>query len=75
MIRATAYRLVKRVMYRANIKGAQAQVRGYAMGPGHRSQQRKPVPIHVTSKLMGHSDNKTTEIYLHSCTTFTLFYC
>jgi len=65
MSRATAYRLVKRVMDRANIKGAQATGKGLRHGFGVALvTAAKPVPIHVISKLMGHSDSKTTEIYL-----------
>ena len=65
MSRPTAYRLVKRVMDRAGIVGKQATSKGlrHALGVAMVTA-RKPLPIHVLAQLMGHSDSKTTEIYL-----------
>lgn len=65
MSRPTAYRLVKRVMGRAGITGKQATGKGLRHGFGVAMvTAAKPVPIHVLSQLMGHSDTKTTEVYL-----------
>jgi integrase len=65
MSRPTAYRLVKRVMSRAGIEGKQATGKGLRHGFGVAMvTARKPLPLHVLSQLMGHSDTKTTEIYL-----------
>lgn len=65
MSRPTAYRLVKRVMGRAGIKGKQATGKGLRHGFGVAMvTAKKPLPLHVLSQLMGHSDTKTTEIYL-----------
>lgn len=65
MSRPTAYRLVKRVMDRAGIQGKQATGKGLRHGFGVAMvTAKKPLPIHVLSQLMGHSDTKTTEIYL-----------
>ncbi len=65
MSRPTAYRLVKRVMYRAGIVGVQATGKGLRHGFGVAMvTANPPVPLHVISQLMGHSDSKTTEIYL-----------
>lgn len=65
MSRPTAYRLVKRVMDRAGIKGKQATGKGLRHGFGVAMvTAKKPLPIHILSQLMGHSDTKTTEIYL-----------
>ena len=65
MSRPTAYRLVKRVMFRAGIVGAQATGKGLRHGFGVAMVTANPaVPLHVISQLMGHSDSKTTEIYL-----------
>jgi len=65
MSRPTAYRLIKRVMKRAGISGPQATGKGLRHGFGVAMvTAEKPVPIHVLSELMGHSDSKTTEIYL-----------
>ncbi|MBW3533436.1 site-specific integrase [Shewanella sp. NKUCC06_TVS] len=65
MSRPTAYRLVKRVMDRAGIVGAQATGKGLRHGFGVALvTANPPVPLHVISQLMGHSDSKTTEIYL-----------
>lgn len=65
MSRPTAYRLVKRVMERANINGKQATGKGlrHAFGIALLSGP-KPLPIHILAQLMGHSSTKTTEIYL-----------
>ena len=65
MSRATAYRMVKRVMERAGITGKQATGRGlrHAFGVAMVTA-KKPLPLHVLSQLMGHSDSKITEIYL-----------
>ena len=65
MSRPTAYRLVKRVMTRARITGKQATGKGLRHGFGVAMMTAaKPLPIHVLSQLMGHTDTKTTEIYL-----------
>jgi integrase/recombinase XerD len=65
MSRPTAYRLVKRVMDRAGIKGKQATGKGLRHGFGVAMvTAKKPLPIHILSQLMGHSDTKITEIYL-----------
>jgi len=67
MSRPTAYRLVKRVMDRAKIRGKQATGKGLrhsfslTMLSGH-----KPLPLHILAQLMGHSSTKTTEIYLQA---------
>jgi integrase len=61
--RPTAYRLVKRVMDRAGISGKQATGKGLRHGFGVAMvTAKKPLPLHVLSQLMGHSDTKTTEI-------------
>ncbi len=65
MSRPTAYRLVKRVMARAGIVGQQATGKGLRHGFGVAMvTAAKPLPLHILSQLMGHSDTKTTEIYL-----------
>lgn len=65
MSRPTAYRLVKRVMDRAGIQGKQATGKGLRHGFGVAMvTSSKPLPLHILSQLMGHSDTKTTEIYL-----------
>jgi len=65
MSRPTAYRLVKRVMDRAGIEGKQATGKGLRHGFGVAMvTAKKPLPLHVLSQLMGHSDTKTTEVYL-----------
>jgi integrase len=65
MSRPTAYRLVKRVMTRAGILGKQATGKGLRHGFGVAMvTAKKPLPIHVLAQMMGHSDTKTTEIYL-----------
>ncbi len=65
MSRPTAYRLVKRVMDRAKVKGKQATGKGLRHGFGIAMLSgTKPLPIHILAQLMGHSSTKTTEIYL-----------
>ncbi len=65
MSRPTAYRLVKRVMDRAGISGKQATGKGLRHGFGVAMvTAEKPLPIHVLSKLMGHSSTDVTEVYL-----------
>lgn len=65
MSRPTAYRMVKRVMNRAKIYGKRATGKGLRHGFGVAMvTAKKPLPLHVLSQLMGHSDTKTTEIYL-----------
>jgi integrase/recombinase XerD len=61
----TAYRLLKRVMVRANIAGPQATGKGLRRGFGVAMvTAAKSFPIHILAKAMGHSSTKTTEIYL-----------
>ena len=65
MSRPTAYRLVKRVMARANIHGKQATGKGLRHGFGIAMvTAKRPLPIHVLAQLMGHTDSKITEVYL-----------
>ena len=63
--RPTAYRVVKRVMDRAKIKGKQSTGKGlrHAFGIAMVSGP-KPLPIHLLAEIMGHSSTKATEIYL-----------
>ena len=61
----TAYRLIKRVMEHAEIFGPQATGKGLRHGFGINMIQSR-VPITVVRDLMGHSDTKTTEIYLQA---------
>ena len=65
MSRPTAWRLIKRVMTRANIQGRQATGKGLRHGFGVAMVTAgRPLPIHVLSQLMGHASTKVTEIYL-----------
>lgn len=65
MSRATAYRLIKRVMARAGIEGKQATGKGLRHGYCVKMvTAKKPLPIHVLSQPMSHTDTKTTEVYL-----------
>lgn len=66
MSRPTAYPLVKRVMERAGVKGKQATGKALRHSFGVAMvTSSKPLPLHILYQLMGHSDTKTTEIYLH----------
>ena len=65
MSRPTAWRLIKRVMTRANIQDRQATGKGLRHGFGVAMiTASRPLPIHVLSQLMGHASTKVTEIYL-----------
>lgn len=65
MHRQTAYRSVKSVMSKAGIVGTMAMPKGLRHGFSIALLVgEKPVPIHVVSKLLGHSNVSTTEIYL-----------
>ncbi len=67
MSRATAWRMVKKVMERANIKGKQATSKGLRHGFGIAMLSgEKALPITILRDLMGHSDSKITEIYLQA---------
>lgn len=67
MSRATSWRMVKRVMKRADIKGPQATCKGLRHGMGIALLVgEKPAPLHIVSQILGHSDSKTTEIYLQA---------
>lgn len=67
MSRATAWRMIKKVMTRANIEGKQATAKGLRHGFGIAMLSgEKPVPLNIVRDLMGHSDTKTTEIYLQA---------
>lgn len=63
MHRATAWRLVKRVMNQVGIKGPMACCRGLRHGFGIRAAGHH-VPPNVIQRWMGHSSSATTAIYL-----------
>lgn len=65
MSRPTAYRLVKRVMDRAKITGKCATGKGLRHGFGVAMVSGpNPLPLHILAQIMGHTNTKTTEIYL-----------
>ncbi|WP_428622183.1 tyrosine-type recombinase/integrase [Sedimenticola sp.] len=67
MSRSTEWRMVKRVMDRARITGPQATGKGLRHGFGIAMLSGPtPLPLNVLRDLMGHSDTKTTEIYLQA---------
>jgi len=67
MHRQTAYRAVVSTMNNAGIVGSMAMPKGLRHGFAIALLMgEKPAPIHVVSKLLGHSDVKTTEIYLQA---------
>jgi site-specific recombinase XerD len=67
MHRQTAYRAVVSTMNNAGIVGSMAMPKGLRHGFAIALLMGdKPAPIHVVSKLLGHSDVKTTEIYLQA---------
>ena len=64
MSRTTAWRTVKRVMFRVGIIGPQATAKGLRHGFGVAMVTGdKPLPLHILADLMGHSSTATTEIY------------
>lgn len=65
MSRATAWRMVKRVMARAGVTGPQATAKGFRHGFGIHMVM-KGVPLTVIRDIMGHSSIQTTEIYLRA---------
>lgn len=63
--RTSLYRVIKSVMDRAGISGKMANPKGLRHTYGvSMVTAEKPVPIHVLSRLMGHSNSQITEIYL-----------
>ena len=67
MSRTTSWRLVKRVMDNAGIKGPQATQKGLRHGFGIAMLTgEQPLPLNVLRDLMGHTDTKTTEIYANA---------
>ncbi len=61
--RATAWRIVKRVMQSAGIEGIHATAKGLRHGFGVRGVMGK-VPVNIIQRWMGHADPSTTAIYL-----------
>lgn len=67
MSRTTAWRLVKKVMNNAGIEGPQATTKGLRHGFGIAMLSgERPLPLNVLRDLLGHTDTKTTEIYLQA---------
>ena len=67
MSRPTAWRMIKRVMSRADINGKQATAKGLRHGFGIAMLSgEKPAPLNIVRDLMGHSNTTTTEIYLQA---------
>ncbi len=67
MSRATAWRMIKRVMKKANIEGKQATSKGLRHGFGIAMLSgERALPLNILRDLMGHSDTKITEIYLQA---------
>jgi len=65
MTKPTAYRMIKRVMARAGIEGAQAMPKGLRHGYAIALfSGEKPAPLNIVSELLGHTDIETTQIYL-----------
>ena len=65
MSRPVAWRLIKRVIRRANIQGPQAMGKGLRHGFGVAMVTAgRRLPIHVLSQLMGHASTRVTAIYL-----------
>ncbi|MEM7015424.1 MAG: site-specific integrase [Verrucomicrobiota bacterium] len=61
--RSTGWRLIKRVMKNAEIRGPQASPKGLRHAFGVRSVMNQ-VPVTAIRKWMGHSSLETTTIYL-----------
>ena len=67
MSRPTAWRMIKRVMSRAEINGKQATAKGLRHGFGIAMLSgAKPAPLNIVRDLLGHADTSTTEIYLQA---------
>ena len=67
MSRATAWRMIKRVMKNAGIEGKQATSKGLRHGFGIAMLSgERALPLNILRDLMGHSDTKITEIYLQA---------
>ena len=64
-VRQTGWRLVKRTMRRAGIRGAQATARGLRHGFGIANAEAN-VPTSLTQLWMGHARLETTAIYQHA---------
>ncbi|MEM6621646.1 MAG: site-specific integrase [Pseudomonadota bacterium] len=64
--RVTAYRLVKDVMARAGIVGAQACPKGLRHGYGIHATMCG-IQLHMLAKWMGHASLTTTQIYADAC--------
>lgn len=62
MCRSTAWRHVKQVMDRSNIRGAQATAKGLRHGFGVHALQAG-VPLNLLQKWLGHADIAITAIY------------
>ena len=62
MHRSTVWRMVSRVMERAEIIGPMATPKGLRHGFGVACVLNK-IPLHLIRDWLGHSDTKTTEIY------------
>ncbi|WP_246540720.1 tyrosine-type recombinase/integrase [sulfur-oxidizing endosymbiont of Gigantopelta aegis] len=63
MSRATAWRLIKKVMEKAEITGPQATPKGFRHGFGIAMAQTG-MPLTILKDLLGHASTSTTEIYL-----------
>lgn len=63
--RKTGYRIIKAVMAAAKISGLHASPKGLRHGFGIACVQ-KSIPLPTIAKWMGHSDIKTTAIYLNA---------
>ncbi len=63
MSRTTAWRLIKKVMKRAGIEGPQATPKGLRHGFAIAMIEGE-APVTLVRDLLGHTDIKTTEIYL-----------
>lgn len=61
--RSTGWRIIKRVLDNADIKGSQATPKGFRHGFGIAMAQ-SGIPLTVLKKLLGHSSTDTVEIYL-----------
>jgi len=65
MSRTTAWRYIKKVMDRANVVGLQATGKGLRHGFGIAMLAGdRPMPLNILRDLMGHTETKTTEIYM-----------